>query len=269
MIYQSVDLDINDKKNIPDVNPTNKVGEFGPGNDSAAAVTNAENRQKVVGVFFGPGLYQTIESLTVLECFERLDLPVHVVSGVGMSSLIALLYAQGMSLQNIEWQIFKSLRENKYKPYSEKWLEQWRHFFAKNIDLKKIKLSNRTALIPSLIGDNIALTNRFHIKDVFEINFNLRSRNFHLKKNLISLQLDKGNLVDKLIYVNFLRPSNFQSRENEYLKGLFLKSYSLFQKAEKNGILILDLSSNFDIEESFSSTRVDKQKVCSQIRSAL
>lgn len=270
LTYQSVDLNLDTSKtSSPDVDSKQSVGEFGPGQSDVQ--THGESKRKeVLGVFLGPGLYQSIEGLSVLECLERLDVDLHVVSGMGFGSIISLLYAQGESLQNIEWKLFKAMRKDDGAIFEKQWLLKWRHFLEKEVDLKKLKVSSKTAFLP--IYDSrlkeVVLSNRFTIEEVFTTNFDLKNKHFHLKKDLFKDVLNKKKLVDKLIYVNFLNGEKIIKSRGEYLKGLFLKSYSLFQKNEKSDIITIDLSENFKIEDRHSSSRINKQKVCNQIRSA-
>lgn len=78
--------------------------------------------KKKIGVFIGPGLYQSFRSLAFLNLLEKESIGIDYLCGVEMGGVISALYGHGLKSQEIEWWYFKNEKElSALKPGTPAW----------------------------------------------------------------------------------------------------------------------------------------------------
>ncbi|MBY0416322.1 MAG: patatin-like phospholipase family protein, partial [Bdellovibrionales bacterium] len=83
------------------------------------------SRKLKVGLSLGPGLYRTINYVSLLKYLERQNLAPQVITGTGFGAIVAAMYASGMTPEVIEWNFYRYFKEkSKYRPYESEWLEE-------------------------------------------------------------------------------------------------------------------------------------------------
>ena len=107
---------------------------FTPVEDSAT-IGQGVSKKIRIGVSLGPGLYRTINSVSLLKFLERQNLNPQVITGTGFGAVVAAMYASGMTPEVIEWNFYRYFKEKRnYRPYESEWLEE-----VDNLLLKKMK----------------------------------------------------------------------------------------------------------------------------------
>lgn len=122
----------NNKEKPIDVVPqeeTVRVGEHGGDVFSNTNQTDdhgrSENRKLRIGLSFGPGIYRTINYVSVLKIMERQNLTPEIITGTGFGAIVAAMYAVGMTPEVIEWKFYKYFKEkHKNKPYESDWIAE-------------------------------------------------------------------------------------------------------------------------------------------------
>lgn len=97
---------------------------FTPVEDSATIGQGVSKRLRI-GLSLGPGLYRTINYVSLLKFLERQNLNPQVITGTGFGAIVAAMYASGMTPEVIEWNFYRYFKEKrKYRPYESEWLEE-------------------------------------------------------------------------------------------------------------------------------------------------
>lgn len=97
---------------------------FTPVEDSAT-IGQGVSKKLRIGLSLGPGLYRTINYVSLLKFLERQNLNPQVITGTGFGAIVAAMYASGMTPEVIEWNFYRYFKEKrKYRPYESEWLEE-------------------------------------------------------------------------------------------------------------------------------------------------
>jgi hypothetical protein len=143
---------------------------FTPVEDSAT-IGQDVSRKVRIGLALGPGLYRTINYVSLLKFLERQNLTPQVLTGTGFGAIVAAMYACGMTPEVIEWNFYRYFKEKKkHRPFEDEWLEE-----VDNLLLEKLK------------GKNIQDTPK---------KFYITLYNIKTKK---TYYFDKGNIRDLLL----------------------------------------------------------------------
>lgn len=107
---------------------------FTPVEDSAT-IGQGVSKKLRIGLSLGPGLYRTLNYVSLLKFLERQNLNPQVVTGTGFGAIVAAMYASGMTPEVIEWNFYRYFKEKrKYRPFETEWLEE-----VDNLLLDKLK----------------------------------------------------------------------------------------------------------------------------------
>jgi hypothetical protein len=110
---------------------------FMPVEDSAT-IGQGVSKKLRIGLSLGPGLYRTINYVSLLKFLERQNLPPQTITGTGFGAIVAAMYATGMTPEVIEWNFYRYFKEKrKYRLYESEWLEE-----IDNLLLDKLKNKN-------------------------------------------------------------------------------------------------------------------------------
>lgn len=106
-------------------------------------------RQPVIALILGPGINRVLGHIALLKSFRKFKVPWHVISGEGLSSIIASYTAMGETPEKIEWLFYKFFNETKnVKPYSIVWMNKVESIFLNNIEKKKLENLKFSTVIP-------------------------------------------------------------------------------------------------------------------------
>ena len=93
--------------------------------DEASTIGQENSRKLRIGLSLGPGLYRTINYVSLLKFLERQNLSPQIITGTGFGAIVAAMYASGMTPEVIEWNFYKYFKEKrKHRPYESEWLEE-------------------------------------------------------------------------------------------------------------------------------------------------
>lgn len=178
-----VDMGLNDEIGInsgaiPQLIPNEETVRLGDrGGDvftpveESTTIGQGVSKKLRIGLALGPGLYRTINYVSLLKFLERQNLSPQMITGTGFGAIVAAMYASGMTPEMIEWNFYRYFKEKrKHRPYEEEWLEE--------ID---------TLLIDKIKSKNIQDTPK---------KFYMTLYNIKTKK---TYYFDKGNVRDLLI----------------------------------------------------------------------
>jgi len=127
----------------------------------------------VIGVILGPGLYRVIAHIQILKAFKKNDINVNVIAGIGISSIVAALYATGDTPDKIEWIFHKFFNQIKdYPPYSSSWILKAKQELIDLHPWKTIEELDLLTTLPSYseLDNQYNYTNRGNLKQVLEEN---------------------------------------------------------------------------------------------------
>lgn len=97
---------------------------FMPVEDSATIGQGGSKRLRI-GLSLGPGLYRTINYVSLLKFLERQNLSPHMITGTGFGAIVAAMYASGMTPEVIEWNFYRYFKEKRnHRPYESEWVEE-------------------------------------------------------------------------------------------------------------------------------------------------
>ena len=262
--FETVDINVETSVGAPDIDPDSRVGEYGP---MGVAQGDSKKEAKSMAVVFGPGLYGSLNGLEVLSCLKRSEIKFQIIGGLGYSSIIVSMFSMGLSIEKIKWLVSNYENSHKYVPYSRAWLEAWYRFVVKNIDLRKIKLSDVSLWLPSH-EEVVRLESKYDLLKTIKRNINISDKDFILKKRIDYQEAVVNLPVDKILVLNFLNVDTQMSSLSEVAKGLMRKALSYMPTQETNRFLIYNLDI-INIDDMSSVQINDFKKVCDQIKSKI
>ncbi len=128
---------------IAPVEETVRLGDRGGDTYSetvATEINQAIARKLRVGLSLGPGLYRTINYVSLLKFLERQSLAPQLITGTGFGAIVAAMYAHGMTPEMIEWNFYRYFREKgNHRPYEEEWIEDVDRLLLEKLKSKMIQ----------------------------------------------------------------------------------------------------------------------------------
>jgi hypothetical protein len=205
---------------------TVRIGERGgdiyANGDLATESTHVDNKKLRIGLSLGPGIYRTINYVSLLKILERQNLAPDIITGTGFGAIVAAMYASGMTPEVIEWNFYKYFKEKKKnKPYEKDWINEIDEMF-----LTKFK------------NLNIQDTKKKFFITLFDHN---------TKK---TFYFDKGNIRD-LLLLNLRLSNNFKESKSGQ------KYSTAFEKEVFNARLLRQLGAEFTIAVDGVGSRFD------------
>lgn len=200
-----------------------------------------------IGISFGPGLYRTINYVSILKFLERQNLNPQVVTGTGFGAIVAAMYASGMTPEVIEWNFYRYFKEKRnYRPYETEWLEEVDSLLLEKLKNKTIQDTVKKFYI-TLYNSKTRKTYFFdkgNIRELLLLNLKL-SNSIDSRKSgiqyttafeneVFNAGLMKRLGVDFAIGADVLGSKfDFQS-SNEYLIGVFGKAAGRVSREKKS-----------------------------------
>jgi hypothetical protein len=246
-----------------DVKPqeeTVRVGDRGGdvySNTETSEQPHGDIRKPRIGLNLGPGIYRTINYVSLLKILERQNLSPDIITGTDFGAIIAAMYASGMTPEVIEWNFYKYLREKrKSKPYDADWVAD----IDKSL-LSKFKNLNvqdtKKKLFITLYDSTTKKTYYFdkgNIRDLLLLNLRLTTNPAQAKSgqkysSAIENEVYNSKLLKQLgaeftIAADVLGTKFDFDNANEFLFGLFGKTAGRIQKQKKDFDYIVTLPLN-------------------------
>lgn len=253
-----VDLNINEHTGLPgekpiDVTPqeeTVRIGDRGGdvySNDSSLENGHGENKKLRIGLSLGPGIYRTINYVSLLKILERQNLVPDIITGTGFGAIVAAMYATGMTPEVIEWNFYKYFKEKKKnKPFEKDWVNEIDEMFLskfKNINIQDTKKK----FFITLFDHNTKKTYYFdkgNIRDMLLLNLRL-SNNFTksksgqkystaFEKEIFNARLLRQLGAEFTMAVDVLGTKLDFEITNEFLMGVYGRAAGRIQKEKKD-----------------------------------
>lgn len=271
--FASVELSFDQvTENSAIIDPQDQVGAYGPVFDEDEIIQNGQNTSKTFGVLIAPSLYKSLDAVDVLKCFEKMDRQVRLISGAGFSAIIAALFAQGDSPEQIKWKIYRELRKEKFTPYSKEWNREWNKFIDKNISSKRLKTSSKSLWLPEYDKEEgrVRYTSKGDFQAILKQGLNINSYDTPLKKNFLSREGLIGLPVDRLVVINSLSDKLQFKSPDGYLLGLYGKIYSTLKNVDNSNILMINIKTDGTLDAAnIATTRRELSPICSQLEEVL
>lgn len=236
-----------------------------------------------ISLSFGPGLYRTLNYVSVLKVLEKHNLAPKIVTGTEFGAVVAAMYATGMTPEIIEWNFYKYFKEKRnYRPYSSEWIEEIDTFLLEKFKNKNIEDSSRKFFI-TLFNFKNKKTYYFdkgNIRNLLLLNFKLSNTNQNARKNVYSTAMESEvfnpRLIKKVgsdfsIGVDSLGTKFELEDSNEYLIGIYGKISGKIAKEKKGFDFFISLplsNMSLDSTANVASYMMSSQQVIeSQINS--
>jgi hypothetical protein len=266
-----VDLNLKDKSSrnneVSPPDETVRVGDRGgdvfTGNSSQPEVKPNVRKLKIA-LNLGPGIYRTINYVSVLKHLERKGLAPDIITGTGMGAIVAAMYASGMTPEVIEWNFFKYFKEKRNnKPYDKDWVSEiddaflWKFKNANIQDTKKkfyvTLFDHNTQKTYYFDKGNIRNLLLLNLKLASFVNENTGSQKYSaaFEKEVFNARLLRQLGAELTIAADALGTSVDLENSNEFLFGVFAKIASRIQKEKKDFDLVLSLP----IRQGLDSTK--------------
>lgn len=253
-----VDMGLNDEIGInsgatPQLIPneeTVRLGDrggdiFTPVEDSAT-IGQGVSKKLRIGLALGPGLYRTINYVSLLKFLERQNLTPQIITGTGFGAIVAAMYASGMTPEMIEWNFYRYFKEKrKHRLYEEEWLEEIDSLLIEKIKSKSIQ-DTRKKFYMTLYNVKTKKTYYFdkgNIRDLLLMNLKLSNSvdmrekatqyTAAFESEVFNAGLMKRLGVDFAIGADVLGTKFDFEDSNEFLIGVYGKAAGRVQKQKR------------------------------------
>lgn len=195
---------------------------------------NDKNESSINTLLLGPGIYRSFAYLPLLKKLKAEKVPLHIIGGYGLSSVIAAYYAFGYEPDIIEWKIFtKLIKESKPYPYSKKWIESLEQLLEKDFKNKNIEDSKISLFVPEYKNNEVSFATRGNLIKRLKNNFTLgesRSLNRLITTNPCTNKgISRIIQASKIICLNVLDSSLKWLSAKDYILGIYNKASSLME----------------------------------------
>lgn len=218
---------------------------FTPVEDSATIGQGGSKRLRI-GLSLGPGLYRTINYVSLLKFLERQNLNPQVITGTGFGAIVAAMYASGMTPEVIEWNFYRYFKEKrKYRPYESEWLEEVDTLLLDKLKTKTIQDTPKKFYI-TLYNSKTKKTYYFdkgNIRELLLLNLKLSNSVDHRKtgvqyttafeNEVFNAGLMKRLGVDFAIGADVLGSKFDFEDSNEFLIGVFGRAAGRITREKK------------------------------------
>lgn len=208
---------------------------------------HAEYKKLRIGLSFGPGIYRTINYVSLLKILTRQNLAPDIVTGTGFGAIVAAMYASGMTPEVIEWNFYKYFKEKgNNKLYDSDWISEIDEAFLTKFKSLKIEDTKKKFFI-TLYDHKTMKTYYFdkgNIRDLLLLNLKL-SNNYEESKKVqkysaaFENEVFNAKLLRRLgaeftIAVDALGTKFDFEKTNEFLIGVYGKVAGRIQKERKD-----------------------------------
>jgi hypothetical protein len=250
-----VDLNINkgqDEKPVEVIpqEETVRIGERGGdlySNTESSDTAHLEERKLKVGLSLGPGIYRTINYVSLLKILERQNVVPEIITGTGFGAIVAAMYAVGMTPEVIEWNFYKYFQEKKKnKIFDHDWINEIDKVFLTKFKTINIQETKKKFFL-TLYDHKTKKTYYFdkgNIRDLLLLNLRF-SNNFTeskggqkystaFEKEVFNSRLLKQLGAEFTIAVDVLGSKFDFDSANEFLLGIYGRTAGRIQKERKD-----------------------------------
>lgn len=126
-INETVSLPTSDAELGPSITNSEKEGiAYGPSLEDGKEFDFAKAKQRniVLGLFLGAGGARVFAELELLKEFEKNDIVISAISGVGLGAVVAAYYASDLKISMLEWKLYLFFEKSKGMTlYSKEWIK--------------------------------------------------------------------------------------------------------------------------------------------------
>lgn len=243
-IYTGVDVSLDDSQNLKvRIEPESSIGTYGPELENTNQYSNISKKEKSIGVIIAPANYRSVLALDLLKCFQINDLKVNLISGAGFGALLAAMYAQKISSEEIRWKVTNKINEMKEtKNLSRDWTKEWSKFIETNINEQKIVSSDISLWLPEVKGESVKYKSSNKVKKELVKNLNPEGKNYTLNYNILSSDILNKLPVDRVVVLDSMSQKMIFNNPNELLIGVYGKIFSFTENESSNETKVVQIN---------------------------
>lgn len=199
-----------------------------------------EVKQPSIALTIYSSLYHSLATVELIKEIEKKEIAINTMSSHGFGIITLALYSRDKSISNVEWSLFKLLKNLKGKvPYSKEWKEVVIEFIDREFPSQKMKDLNPKLLIPSLDRENkVVFSQEGLVKSALKNVINLEQKfNFLTKPQIYHYSMDR-NGIDLNFAISFLPEAPTFNRLNGYPYGLITRHLGLVINAKEDISLV-------------------------------
>lgn len=213
-----------------------------PYNNQLSGVT----KSGVHTLLLGPGIYRTFAYLPLLKKIKSENVPIHVIGGYGLASVIATYYAFGFEPDLIEWKLFTNLiKKSKPYPFDKSWIETVFKLIEKDFQNKKIEDSKISLFIPAYKDKKISFATRGQLVPLLKNNLlinNAAGLNKLMSKNPCENKgVSRIIRSSRIICMNVLDYNLKWLSAKDYILGIYNKASSLMENDSSESKININL----------------------------
>jgi hypothetical protein len=226
----------------PDINTDENAKTFGPLPEGGIDIVEKEAKSMVNTLVLGPGMYRTFAYLPILKSIKEKNIPIHIIGGYGLASIIATYYAFGYEPDLIEWKLYTNLiRSSKPYPFTNDWKDTLIKILEKDFGGKRIEESKLSLFIPEKVGNKFEYATRGRILPRLKLNIEMNMPNglsSLMARDICELKNGPRTIqASRIVCLNVLDLNLKWKNANDYIMGVFNRSSSLLaQSMRKNQI---------------------------------
>lgn len=206
----------------------NLINGVGPGLGGTSLNSIGKGKRKVWGLVLGPGLNRVICHAVAVRALKEKGVTFNVITGSGMSAIVAAFLAKGTTPEIIEWRFHKFFQNSKdLKPFSSEWLNQVKKDLLFDFKGQKIQSLKYTLVLPVLnkVERKIEFVRRGDLHGKLLENISLSSGTSGYSSPLLKSDFKDYEIrkfgVQKVVKLNVLASKvNFEKNE-DYLFGIY------------------------------------------------
>lgn len=241
-INETVSLPISVVGAAPSITNSEREGiVYGPSLEqgSEGDVTKSKQINVVLGLFLGSGGARVFAELELLKEFERNDIIISAISGVGLGAVVAAYYASGMKLSTLEWKLYLFFEKSKGMTlYSKEWIKKADDILLEPLSEFKIDRLKYNFTLPlySLNSKKAVLVSKGDLRDALRKNLrflNLRKQKSYISalgQNIDILFFKKRLGVDFLIGMNPLEAELNLVHSSGFLIGNLIREANMMSR---------------------------------------
>lgn len=270
-----LELNENDKliPHIPNQSENEETLKLLPSIDEITPITKADQKgmDPVVGLILGPGINRALTHISFLKVANEERFKVHIITGNGLGSIIATLFAFGVTTDAIEWRFHKFFSMTKgLRPYSGKWLEMALSILMDGYQNKKIQNSKIKLILPIIQHSHLKYIGRGDLLSILRQGLSFSENNIvPFSKSIFNQRLLIKSGADFVIGLDVLAENIIFDRPYDFLFGTFSEAlgHVTLEKNQLNYFLSLPvgkmaLDSNHELASyMMKSYRVSKKSI--------
>ena len=196
-------------------------------------------REPVIALHLAPAGYHMAGYISLLRSIEQQKIKIAAISGEGLSSVLAALYAKYNDSNRVEWKLYSMFgRLQKVPFYSIKWKEKVQTFLEKEFENKKEHQLRSLLLVPLVVNDEVVMTKEEPVEIAVMSSLNITGSGLKAERlsSLLSTEVDYKEYLTQhasadIVFQVGILPENFNLKGNSgYQYGIYSKKVYLLAK---------------------------------------